>query len=480
MKINNTFAGKPLIYFFIVICLFLSDESFGQDKIELIHADELSGKTVDGQIVREANGNVEFTQGNVRVLCNSATQYIDANTVELRGNVRIYQDTLTLTTSKATYFGGERKAMCQGAVTLKDPNATIRADNGTYFFNEAKAVFTGDVIIVNPEYKITSNELTYNRASEDSFAKGNVIVTTDSAVIKAEHIDFYKSHQTTFARENVRIESDSTVITADSATNFSAEKRSFASGHVKIESINNNTKISGSKVENFEKFNYSIVTGNARLIQVEDNKDTLHIYSDTMEAFRIDDEFYIARGNTEVIRNEFLSKCGQGVYFKTKETISLFEKPVVWQENLQLTGDSIYAELPGNKLQKIFVRKLPIDNSEASFAISSNSDAYFSDRYDQISGTDITISINNEKVDHIEVNKNSRSIYFVYDSSKANGVNKVEGEDLFIFFGPDEKVSRIRVDTNPKGEYIPEKLLNTTSLTLPGFNLRDDKPVVRN
>ena len=62
----------------------------GQEKIELKNADELSGKVIDGQNVREANGNVEFAQGNVKVYCNSATQFIDANRVELRGNVKIY------------------------------------------------------------------------------------------------------------------------------------------------------------------------------------------------------------------------------------------------------------------------------------------------------------------------------------------------------------------------------------------------------
>ena len=67
-----------------------------QEKVELKNAEELTGKVIDGQNVREAKGNVEFIQGNVKVFCNSATQYIEANRIELRGNVRIYQDTLTL------------------------------------------------------------------------------------------------------------------------------------------------------------------------------------------------------------------------------------------------------------------------------------------------------------------------------------------------------------------------------------------------
>ncbi|MDQ3022398.1 MAG: LPS export ABC transporter periplasmic protein LptC [Bacteroidota bacterium] len=468
-------------YFFKILSLILFSYglSYSQEKIELKNADELSGKIIDGQNVREANGNVEFVQGNVKVYCNSATQFIEANRVELRGNVRIYQDTLSLFTSQATYFGDDKKAICQGGVTLKDPNATVRADNGVYSFNERKAVFKGSVIVINPDYQITSGELTYLRDTEDSFAKGSVIVITDSAIIKAENIDFYKSVGRTFATVDVSIESDSTIITSDTATNLSKEKKSMASGNVKIVSLNNNTIVFGNNIENYETENYTILKGNAKLIQIEENKDTLFIYSDTMEAFRKSPEHYIAKGNVEVLRNEFLSRCGLGIYYKAEETVSLADEPIVWQENLQMTGDSIYAELPNNKLQTIFVKKLSSENSTNSFVISQNSDEYFKDRYDQISGSDITLSFREDKMNMIEVNENSISIYFLYEEEKANGANKVEGKDLYVYFDADEKVSKIKVDTDPKGEYIPEQLLSNTSLTLPGFNLRDDKPVRR-
>ncbi|MEO8663968.1 MAG: OstA-like protein [Ignavibacteria bacterium] len=457
----------------------MSITSFAQDKIELKHADQLEGKVIDGQNVREANGNVEFTQGNVRVFCNSATQFIDANRIELRGNVKLYQDTLSLFTSKATYFGDDKRAVCEGGVTLKDPNATVRADNGVYSFGDAKAIFKGNVIIINPGYKITSSELTYMRNTEDSYARGNVIVTTDSAVIKANSIDFLKRQGKTFAVNDVSIESDSTIITADTATNFSGEKKSLASGNVKIVSLNNNTVIYGSSIENYELTNYTILKGNARLIQTEENADTLYIYSDTMEAYRKKPEQYIATGKVEVIRAEFLSKCGVGIYYKDEETVSLAIKPIVWQDNLQMTGDSIYADLPNNKLQTIYVRKLNPDNTTTSFVISRNEDEYFKDRYDQISGNDITIKFIDDNINQIDVKENSSSIYFLYDTDKANGLNKVEGKNIFISFDETKKVSKIRVDADPKGEYIPEQILNTTALTLPGFNLREDRPVKR-
>ncbi len=471
--------ARNKIFYTGLIFLFTVTASYSQDKIELKNANELSGKVIDGQNVREANGNVEFVQGNVKVYCNSATQYIEANRVELRGSVKIYQDTLTLLTSKATYFGDDKRAICEGGVTLKDPNATIRANGGTYSFNDGKAIFKGDVIIINPGYKITSDELTYLRNTEDSFAKENVIVTTDSSVIKADNIDFYKTQGKTFATGDVSIESDSTIITSDTATNYSKEKKSVASGKVKIVSLNNNTVAEGNSMENYENTNFTILRGNAVLIQIEENKDTLIIYCDTMEAYRNKPDYYVAKNNVEIIRSEFLSKCKLGIYYKEKETISLSGEPIVWQEKLQLTGDSIYAELPGNKLQTIYVKKTTASGSTTSFVISQNEDEYFKDRYDQISGNDITLKFLDDKINLIEVKDNSQSLYFLYDQNKANGLNKVEGNDIYIYFDENKKVSKIKVDIDPKGEFVPEQIINTTGLTLPGFDLREDKPVKR-
>lgn len=478
---RSRFINRLLIAVFILpgfVCI-----CYSQEKVELKFAKELTGKIIDGQEVREANGNVEFVQGNVKVYCNSATQYITSNRVELRGNVKLYQDTLSLFTSNANYFGDDKKAVCEGGVTLKDPNAILRADNGIYSFSDSKALFKGNVIIINPDYRITANEITYFRNNENSFAKGNVIVTTDSAVISADNIDFFRQQGKSFAYGKVKIESDSTIIHSDTATNFSNDKISVASGNVKLISLNNNAVISGNALENYEKDNFTIVKGNAKFKQIENNKDTIRIYSDTMKAFRNKPEYYVALSNTEIIRNNFLSKCQTGIYYRDSSKVSLSGNPIIWQDRIQMTGDSVYADFPGKKLQTIFVKKTDrLSDSKTSFVISGISDsinASGDSRYDQISGNDVTLKFQNEKINLIEVFKNSRSFYFLFDNGKPDGINKAEGEFIKVYFGDDEKVNRIKVEENPKGEYIPENLLNTIPLTLPGFNLRKDKPVTR-
>lgn len=467
-------------YCLIVFLIFSCTKIFAQEKVELIHADSLSGSTENGVTVRIASGNVQFKQGNITVYCNSATQYIDQNKVELRGNVKMYQDTLSLFTSRGIYYGNDKRATGENGVTLKDPNATLRANSGVYYFNEAKAEFHGDVIIVNPEYKITSSHLTYLRNTEDSFAKGNVVVTTDSAVVTAENIDFYKRQFKTFAYEKVVINSDSTIIYSDTLTHYSDKKESYAAGNVKVESINNNTVLFGNALENYELKNYTKLSGKSKLVQIDKKTpDTLYIYSSFMEAFRTKPEYYIATDSVDVIRTNFYAKCGRGIYFKDSAKVALEKEPIVWQDKMQITGDSIYAELPGNKLQSIFVRKLNIPNTKPSFMISQG-DSLFIDRYDQIRSRDISVYISDDKADSIRAMGNASSVYFIYEEKKANGVNNSEGENIYIYFDKTENnVSKIRIEKSVKGAYSPETETGKASLMLPGFSPRSDKPVRR-
>ena len=472
--------SKIKILFFLLLS---ASVIYSQEKVELKNADQLEGKIINGQNVREATGNVNFEQGNIKVFCNSATQYFDANKVELHGNVKIYQDTMTLFTSNAIYFGNDKTAICSGGVILKDPKATLTANGGIYYFNVAKALFKGNVKIVNPEYVITSNELEWHRNTEDSFAKGDVVVTTDSALIYADNIDFYKTQGKTIGISRVKIISDSTTITSDTLTNFSFEKKSIAKSNVKIDNPNNNLQITGNYLENYEKTSYSLVKGNTKLVQIGKENDTLFIYSDQMEAFRVKPEYYVAKGNVEIIRDKFLSKSGHALYSKTNteglENITLMIDPVVWQDNMQMTGDSIHASLKERKIETIYDRKLDsLKNTKKSLVIIHNLEVPdFNDRYDQISGNDITMYFKDGKISFTDVKTNSNSIYFLYENKKANGVNISEGENMFIYFDSDEKVETLRIDKDPKGQFVPETLVKSVNTRLPDFILREDKPV---
>jgi hypothetical protein len=308
---------------------------------------------------------------------------------------------------------------------------------------------------------------------QKSFARGNVKVVSDSSTIYSDNLVYEKLIGISTATGNVKIESDSTVITSRKATYFDFEKKSIAEENVRINFLNKNANVYGNYAENYEKRNYSFVKGNARLIQIELNdgkEDTTFISSGLMESFRNKPEHYIARDSVRVIRNDFLSSSDAAYYFINETgkggVISLAKDPVVWKEELQVTGDSIYAFFRDD-IDDIYVNK-------SAFAFQSNTTV--EGRYDQISGIFMHIGFLLNEINYIQVDTNAASIYFVYDSQMPNGANRSDGEVIKLYFKL-KKVDAVKVYGKPKGTYFPESLVNPSELLLLGFRIRSNKPV---
>jgi lipopolysaccharide export system protein LptA len=462
-----------------VICLLLftfCSLLYGQDKISLNHADSLIGRTINGEQVREAIGNVSLTHNDVKIYCNRVLQHLDKNRAELYGNVKVLRDTLSIYAPMGIYYGDESKVICTDGATLNDSKTTLIADYGIYYFITDMANFKGNVKVFDGKsYTITSNELDYFRSVNKSYARGNVKIVTDSATIYSDSLVYEKPIGIATANGNVRIDSDSTIITSDMLTYYELERKSIADYNVKIVSLNNNATVYGEHGENYERKNYSFIEGKARLVQIDEKDsttDTLYIFSRKMEAFRSKPEHYIAKDSVRVIRSDFLSSSELGYYYKdttgTGGEITLSHNPAAWKENLQVTGDSILAYFRKD-IEEIYINK-------SAFAIQPNES--YPERFDQISGVFMHMKFKNNELDYIRVDTNAASVYFTYENGSPNGVNRATGEVIILYF-KDKVVDKVKVVGKPKGTYYPENLVNTSELRLTGFKLRPDKPVRR-
>ena len=47
---------------------------------------------------------------------------------------------------------------------------------------------------------------------------------------------------------------------------------------------------------------------------------------------------------------------------------------------------------------------------------------------------------------------------------------------MYITFNSQQQVSKIKVEKNVRGKFVPEAKMAEVSIRLPGFNLRSDKP----
>jgi lipopolysaccharide export system protein LptA len=445
------------ILFFIITssCLI-----FAQSE-DIIHitGEKYIGKTVNGESIREVQGNVVLTQGNVRVTCDTAIQYIANNNAKLIGNVVIVQDTVTITTDSGYYYGTEKRAEASSGIKLNDKKVILTADSGSYFFNDKIAVFRHNVTLYDTTTTLTSDKLIYYKSKDLMVATKNVKVVDDQNIIYADSVDFYRKSRISFANKNVR-----------------------------IKNLKNNVMIFGDHLEDYAKRNYTLVDKNPLMIQIDTTYlnsnhrsmdslnfelDTLVIKSNKMESFR-DSSIYKAEDSVRIVRGDFASRNDFTLYYKKRQKIITYKlgennsQPILWFSNSQLTGDSVTIYLVDNKINHLEVDK-------NAFVLSQ--DSTYKKRFNQLSGSKVMAYFNNNQLIKTEVFGGVHSIYYLFDGQTKNGLTKSSAERAIINF-VNRRVNTVRLYGSPTSEYYPEKMVNGNepAFTLPHYVFYNNRP----
>ncbi|MEJ5263617.1 MAG: OstA-like protein [Ignavibacterium sp.] len=447
-----------MIKLLVPILIFLTAISFSQEKeMIVVIGDSLIGKVIDGESIREVSGNVILTQGNVKITCRKAIQYLSRNDAELIGDVVAKQDTLTIKTERGFYYGNLRKTSSNSGVILNDKKVILTADAGEYYFDENKAVFQSNVKLYDTASTLTSQKLIYFRNEDRAIATDNVKIIDSVNTIFADTIDHFRKKQIT-----------------------------FASGSVVIKNNENNSMVFGEHLEDYRESKYTIIDKLPMLVQVDTSKftdslgfetitlDTLFIKCEVMEVFREPLQKFIATDSVKIIRGLFASKNDLTIYFKDDEKIITqkisdeHKQPVLWYDNSQLTGDSITIYISNKK-----IRELDVDGN--AFMLSQNKN--FNQRFDQSSAASIKMFFEDNKIQRAEFFGNVYSIYYLYEEEQPNGLMKANSRDAVIIFNENE-VSEVKLYGNPGSEYYPEQqvLGNEKSFQLPKFIFIDERP----
>lgn len=436
---------------FISIFLFAVSLFSQESDYVTVVGDSLIGKVVDGKNIREVIGNVVITQGDVVINCNRALQYLTDNEIELIGSVVVTQDTMKIRTEKAYYYGDEKIAVSDTSVFLNQPGMELQADRGKYFMDQKQAEFFGRVIL------------------EDS----------NSFTLKSEELYYFKELERLNASVNVEIIDSTSIIFADSLEHFREDQNSFAFGNVSVENFENNIVIFGDTLVNDNQKNYSKVTGRPLFMQIDTSNtgrlDTLFVGSKILESYSDSTNRFVAIDSVKIIRGEFASVNQKSIFYNDANRIETFkeegetEQPIIWFEDSQLVGDSIYIHLNENRLEWINVKN-------KSIIISKNEN--YDWRYDQISGEEIKLYFNDSTIARTEIFSNVLSIYYLFEEGEPSGLVKSSAQRGKIIF-EDGKVVDVRLYVSPISEYHPENLVKGVEreFTLPLFKLYGNRPV---
>lgn len=469
--------------------------SAGRRRIDLIHADDvfiLKDKTT-GRDWQRIIGNVDLLHGEISMKCDSAHLFPDRNRVTAYSKIHIEQgDTLDIYGDHLEYDGATSIAVLTGNVELVDKETHLftniavydvnneiasyngggritNGDNnlssiiGIYYVSQTLFHFKDSVKIVNPDYVMTADTMDYNTETETAFFTGPSEMEGDSIYLYSERGWYDTKNNMTRLWKNSYIDNKKQIISGDSLYYDDNTGYGQAFWNTTISDSTYNIIVKGNYAWYYKNPERFLVTDSAMFIQVNGN-DSLFLHADTISAitlydtagtgFRLMRAFYGCR----IFSRDLQAKCDSLAYSFQDSVIRLYDRPVIWSEENQLTADSM----------AIFTKNRQADRMELynSAFVVSQVDLM---RFNQIKGRSLTGFFRNNELYKINIEGNGESVYYLVDGDEIIGKNTTTCARIEISI-EDGKITEIIEYQSPEGVIDPPSSSSAEYPRLPGFS----------
>ncbi|HOY30421.1 MAG TPA: OstA-like protein [Bacteroidales bacterium] len=482
-----------LFMFLPVLCTVQMAYGQGIKKIDLVSAENMIYDQLKGDYTLLI-GNVIFQHEEVLLYCDSAYLYdatnnldafgtvhikasdslniygdslkYDGNTkiAEIHKHVRLIDNQITLTTEHLTYDLKAKTGKYYDGGKIVDPENTLTSKKGFYYSDIKDFFFNDSVVLININYTILSDSLKYNTSSEVSHFYGPTTITSKENYIYCEKGWYNTQKDIAEFTINPLLRNESQSLTGDSIYYNRIKGLGLAYRNVVITDTSRNSVVKGDFVRYDEKNQYSLATGNALFIQIDEQEDSLFLHADTLIG-TFDTATHKARilfafHHVKFFRDDIQGRCDSLIYNYIDSTIRMFYDPVLWTENNQLSADTIIIQICNGLIDKMYLQK-------AGFVISG--DDTTDNRFNQVKGINMTGYFSEGELIKIHVSGNSETIYFMRDADeKKIGINKAIATDLDIYITKSE-ISSIVFLKKPVATLYPDKDLTVKDLYLKNF-----------
>lgn len=494
---------KGLLFLFLIIISFaaLSQEK-EKASIEVIHADEWSFDKDVGPDITIIRGNAIFKHDSAYLHCDSAYLNEKTNNLDAFSNVHVIDnDTIHMWGDRLHYEGDARTAVLYKDVKLQDPSTELYTDqlfydrntgsayyktggeiyngdnvltsvNGYYYTDDNMLFFKDSVVVTSPDYVVNSDTLKYNTKTETVYFHGPTTLVSEENNMYCENGFYDTKNEFAQFKENIIMYYDEQILKADSIYYNKAAEYGEAFRSVSMIDTSQNMEVTGHYAEYHRNAGFSFVTDSA-LAMMYDNNDTLYLHADTLKTYFNDStrqaERLHAWFNTKFYRNDIQGMCDSLSYNFADSTITLFDDPVLWSEENQLTADTIFIYSGDGHIQSLRL-------ANAAFIISIDDTL----QYNQIQGRDMNALFEDNELRTVLVDGNARTIYYLRDEDESLvGINKAESSNMKIWVR-DNQLKRIAYMEKPHAPLYPPEKLPSSDRTLKGFKwLEKERPADR-
>lgn len=471
-------------------------------KIEIKNSNTLEVNEILGPDVKILRGDVQFYHDSSTMYCDSAYYNTKENQFQAFGRVHIMRpsqdgDTINLWGDSLHYNGANKYAKMRKNVKMtKDSMVMITEhidydmtknvanyfDGGTTFTGEDTLVselgyfypktndlvYNRDVVVHNPKYTMYSDTLTHNIKTKKSTFQGPTEIIGKDNYLYSE--SGWYNHNTDKAEltKNSYLVSKEHKLVGD--TIYYDRNLKYGRGRSNVEIIDTakSIQLTGNNVYYYEEPEHSLLSDSA-LMKYISKTDTLFLHADTIVSitdtiienqsdttiFRIIKAFH----HVKLFRHDIQSMCDSLVYNLYDSIITMYQTPVIWNDNNQLTAQTIKLYTIGNTVDMV-------EMLNSAFIISEFDSL---GHYNQIFGKNMVAYLDSNKITDIEVMSSANTIYYTDEDSIVTGMNQVSGENTHIIFNKKNKIDKIWFYKNPKGTLHPLGAIRRSNRYLDGF-----------
>jgi lipopolysaccharide export system protein LptA len=400
--------------------------------------------------------------------------YGDTKDIYFYKNVLLLQPDGTIKTDSLQYNTTTEVSTFISPTVIKDKNGlTIKTREGFYDIKKKIANLYKRSIIEDSTFSITADEIAIDSLNGLSEFRGNAVYRSKDKEqgfdMIANNIKTNNKRSTIMATQIplliIKQGSDSIFITAD--TLFSGRVidllKTKKIPNVRPVPLDTSIKKEITKAIIKDTVKAVIAKSTIKKGNSKNSIDSIKIKSEPTVDSTL--KYFEAYKNVKIF-SDSLQAVGDSLFFSGQDSVfRLFDNPILWAQENQISGDTIYLFLKNKKPERLYVFENALSISKVD---SSN---YFN----QVRGNSINALFDSTgQVDFLTARGSAENIYYAQDEQKRFvGVNKNSSDLIEIIF-VEGKPKRVKFINNLEGNLLPMRgKTNHDELKLKSFNWQD-------
>jgi len=438
----------------------------------------------------EAFGHVHINDADsVHTYADYLKYYGKDKKAFLKNNIRLTDGKGTLTTNDLDYDVGIKMGTYHNGGKIVNRQTTITSRDGYYYGDTKDVYFYNKVEMNSPDTKIFTDTMLYNINTEiTNFISPTTIFNGKRKVFTKEGFYDTKTKKAQFAKRSCIDDSTYTLCADDMAFEDSTGKAQFRGNAV----YRSKDSLSGfDLIANDIKTNSktkTILATEKPILLLKQENDTTYISADTLFSARFtqlqkvknipmlrdtakgnyvvkfdkdssNDRYFEAYNHVKIFNDSLQAIADSMFYSSTDSVLRLFNNPIAWAQDNQITGDTMYLFVKNRNPEKMVV-------FENAMAISKVNGSFFN----QLRGNNITGYFKGEHIDVLKTKGSpAQNVYYAQDEQKKLvGVNQSAADVINIEF-INNKPEKVIFINNLQGTMFPLNQVNHSDLQVKGF-----------